>query len=142
MRKLLDSCATLVACNAGPEGDSPSGGRLSLRGPVYCLAILLSTVLIHIPTAYADTKYTYKDFTSKILNNPVQMRCIEKLWDLESRWDPKANNPKSSAYGIPQLLKLKETNPYRQIILGIKYIEHRYKTPCQALKYHNRKGHY
>ena len=69
--------------------------------------------------------------------------CIETLWSKENRlWDPYAKNPKSSAYGIPQLLKLKERNPYVQMDLGYKYIVHRYKTPCNALAFHLKKGYY
>lgn len=142
MRKTLDECGTLVASQAGPVRVSPGAGRLTLWGPVYCLAIIFYTAL---PTAsYAQTTelYTYKDFANKIVDNSIQMRCLDRLWTKESHWNPKANNPKSSAYGIPQLLKMTERNPYRQIILGIKYIEHRYKTPCQALKHHKAKGHY
>ena len=72
-----------------------------------------------------------------------EFRCIEKLWSKENRlWDPYAKNPKSSAYGIPQLLKLKERNPYVQMDLGYKYIVHRYKTPCKALAFHMSKGYY
>ena len=59
--------------------------------------------------------------------------CIEALWSKENRsWDPYAKNPKSTAFGIPQLLKLKERNPYVQMDLGYKYIIHRHKSPCQA----------
>jgi hypothetical protein len=69
--------------------------------------------------------------------------CIEKLWTLENRlWDPYAKNKKSSAFGIPQLLKLKETNPYVQMDLGYKYIVHRYKTPCNALAFHLKYRYY
>ena len=72
-----------------------------------------------------------------------EFRCIEKLWTKENRlWDPYAKNPKSSAYGIPQLLKLKERNPYVQMDLGYKYIVHRYKTPCKALAFHVKRGYY
>lgn len=72
-----------------------------------------------------------------------EFRCIEKLWSKENRsWDPYAKNPKSSAYGIPQLLKLKERNPYVQMDLGYKYIVHRYKTPCNALAFHVKRGYY
>ena len=69
--------------------------------------------------------------------------CINKLWTKENRlWDPYAKNPKSSAYGIPQLLKLKERNPYVQMDLGYKYIIHRHKSPCNALAFHLKKGWY
>ena len=78
----------------------------------------------------------------KVLNDK-QYRCLVILWRKESNWSPTARNSKSSAFGIPQLLKMTETNPFKQIDLGIKYIEHRYKGDmCQALLAHNIKGHY
>ena len=78
----------------------------------------------------------------KVLDDK-QYRCLVILWREESRWNPAAKNPKSSAFGIPQLLKMTETNPFKQIDLGLKYIDHRYKgDTCQALLTHNIKGHY
>jgi hypothetical protein len=67
---------------------------------------------------------------------------LEKLWYLESKWNPLADNKRSSAYGIPQLLKLKTKDPYLQIDAGLKYIAHRYGTPCKAMAYHKKHGHY
>jgi hypothetical protein len=87
-------------------------------------------------------KENYKLYAHIKLLNAKEYRCLEILWNKESRWDPRANNPKSSAYGIPQLLKLKEHDPYKQIDLGLKYIYKRHSTPCKALDYHNAKGHY
>jgi hypothetical protein len=87
--------------------------------------------------------YDYKAFAALIVNDNKQMRCLDKLWMLESNWSPTAKNKKSSAYGIPQLLKMVEPNPYRQIILGIKYLDHRFKGDiCLALSTHRIKGHY
>jgi hypothetical protein len=78
----------------------------------------------------------------KVLDDK-QYRCLVILWRKESNWSPTARNSKSSAYGIPQLLKMTETNPFKQIDLGLKYINHRYKgDTCQALLTHNIKGHY
>jgi hypothetical protein len=72
-----------------------------------------------------------------------QYQCLVTLWTLESKWNPVSRNAKSSAYGIPQLLKMTETNPYKQIDLGIKYINHRYQgDTCKALATHKSKGHY
>ena len=88
---------------------------------------------------------SYKLYAHMKLLNDKQYRCLVTLWNLESRWNPKANNPKSSAYGIPQLLKMTETNPYKQIDLGIKYITYHkiYKgDTCKALERHKRIGHY
>ena len=87
-------------------------------------------------------KENYKLYAHIKLLNAKQYRCLEILWNRESRWDPRADNPKSSAYGIPQLLKLREHDPYKQIDLGLKYISKRHFTPCKALDYHNLKGHY
>ena len=65
------------------------------------------------------------------------------LWDRESRWDYTADNPRSSAYGIPQMLNMpKDTPMVKQIDLGLKYIKHRYGTPSKALAFHNRNGWY
>jgi len=87
-------------------------------------------------------KENYKLYAHIKLLNAKQYRCLEILWNKESRWDPRADNPKSSAFGIPQLLKMTELDPFKQIDLGLKYISKRHSTPCKALDYHNKKGHY
>ena len=112
------------------------------------LCLLVSGLLImNITTAnaYNLNIESYKLYAHMKLLNDKQYRCLVILWNLESRWNPKANNRKSSAYGIPQLLKMTETNPYKQIDLGIKYITHHkiYKgDTCKALDRHKRIGHY
>ena len=115
---------------------------LRLLGGVFVISITSITPL------QADQKellktYEYKAFAALIVNDNKQMRCLEKLWTLESNWSPTAKNKKSSAYGIPQLLKMVEPNPYKQIILGLKYLDHRFKGDiCLALNTHKIKGHY
>lgn len=64
-----------------------------------------------------------------------QWVCLRTLWTSESRFDSKADNPKSSAFGIAQLLREKETEPALQILKGLRYISHRYGTPCQAREF-------
>lgn len=72
-----------------------------------------------------------------------EWKALFALWDKESRWDYTADNPRSSAYGIPQLLNMDEKTPMaRQIDLGLKYIQTRYGTPTKALAFHNRHGWY
>jgi len=93
--------------------------------------------------AYSQYKTQhYKQYAFIELNDLDQYYCLDELWFKESRWNPKADNPKSTAYGIPQILKLKETNPFKQIDIGLRYIEHKHGTPCKALQFHNRKGYY
>ncbi len=87
-------------------------------------------------------KENYKLYAHIKLLNAKQYRCLELLWNKESMWDPRADNPKSSAYGIPQLLKLKVHDPFMQIDLGLKYIAHKHRTPCRALEFHNKRGWY
>ena len=72
-----------------------------------------------------------------------EWNALDELWYIESRWDYTADNPRSTAYGIPQLLKMDPKTPLiKQIDLGLKYIKHRYGTPTKALKFHKKHGWY
>jgi hypothetical protein len=85
----------------------------------------------------------YKVYTHIKVGNHKEYSCINKLWTLESNWNPLSKNKKSSAMGIPQLLNMKETNPYLQIDLGLKYINKRYSNDgCKALSFFLTKGYY
>ena len=84
----------------------------------------------------------YKLYTHIKVSNSKEYRCIELLWTKESNWNPKSKNKKSSAYGIPQLLKLTTTDPYLQIDAGIKYIRNRYSNGCNAYEFFKVKGYY
>jgi hypothetical protein len=118
--------------------------RIARRRSLVLLAGLL--LFSNMPASQAINtqrdKENYKLYAHIKLLNAKEYRCLEILWTRESRWDPRADNPKSSAFGIPQLLKMKELDPFKQIDLGLKYISKRHSTPCKALDYHNRKGHY
>lgn len=61
-----------------------------------------------------------------------QMKCLRVLWGKESAWNPKADNPNSTAFGIAQMLGETSTNPLVQIRNGLRYIQHRYENPCNA----------
>ena len=103
--------------------------------------------LMFTTNAYANTnneieKEKYKLYSHIKLTNSRQYLCLEQLWHLESRWNPLADNKRSTAYGIPQLLKLKTNDPYKQIDAGLKYIAHRYNKPCKALAFHKKHGYY
>jgi len=72
-----------------------------------------------------------------------QMTCLSRLWGKESAWNPKAKNKYSSAFGIPQILKLEHSlSPAQQIDRGLSYIYYRYDTPCNAWKHWQRKKWY
>ena len=111
------------------------------------VCVYLILVLNAFTNAYATTNSNkeiekYKLYSHIKLTNHKQYLCLEQLWYLESRWNPLADNKRSSAFGIPQLLKLKTKDPYKQIDAGLKYIAHRYGTPCKALAYHLKHGSY
>ncbi len=70
-----------------------------------------------------------------------QFGCLDQLWVSESDWEVDADNPTSSAYGIPQALTGGThddlpadymTNPVSQIRWGLGYIRDAYGTPCSA----------
>ena len=118
--------------------------RVELLGQSIALTALLSITSITVASAY-DPVESYKLYAHMKLLDDKQYRCLVTLWRLESNWSPTAKNNKSSARGIPQLLKMTETNPYKQIDLGLKYIHHHriYKGDvCKALDRHKRIGHY
>jgi hypothetical protein len=80
-----------------------------------------------------------------------QFGCLDSLYTRESNWNPYADNPTSSAYGIPQSLpgsKMAaagadwETNPVTQIRWGLGYIQDRYGSPCGAWAHSESHGWY
>jgi len=104
--------------------------------------ILLGMNAVNAVTKYPIEKDYYKLYSHTKVVSAKQYLCLLQLWERESQWNPKANNKRSSAYGIPQLLKLKVTDPYMQIDAGLKYIASRYGSSCKALAHHLKTGHY
>lgn len=77
-----------------------------------------------------------------------EFSCLDQIYTAESGWNVHADNPTSSAYGIPQALpgaKMAsagadwQNNAETQIRWGLGYIKARYGTPCSALSF--RQGH-
>ncbi len=67
--------------------------------------------------------------------------CLDRIWTQESNWNVHADNPHSSAYGIPQALpgsKMASAGPdwannaETQIRWGLGYIRDRYGSACNA----------
>ncbi len=77
-----------------------------------------------------------------------QFSCLDSLYMSESGWNIHADNPTSSAYGIPQALpgaKMATAGPdwqndaETQIRWGLEYIKSSYGTPCSAWSF--KQGH-
>jgi|GEM_PF-6548504 len=80
-----------------------------------------------------------------------QWQYLDALWHRESGWNHLADNPTSSAYGIPQSLPGSKmavvgpdwrTNPETQIRWGLAYIAARYGNPHAAWQHSERVGWY
>jgi hypothetical protein len=80
-----------------------------------------------------------------------QFSCLDSLWNVESGWNPTAENPNSGAYGIPQALpgsKMASAGPdwqtdaATQILWGLQYIQATYGSPCAAWSHEEATGWY
>jgi hypothetical protein len=78
-----------------------------------------------------------------------QFSCLDSLYMSESGWRIDADNPTSSAYGIPQALtELHDlpadymTSAESQIRWGLEYIQDTYGTPCSAWSFKSGHGWY
>jgi len=93
-------------------------------------------IALHQPKNYAKIKmadYRWGD---------AQLNCLKSLWGKESAWNHLADNPKSTAFGIAQMLGETSKSPMVQINNGLRYIKHRYDTPCNAWKFWQRNKWY
>ncbi|MET1060164.1 MAG: lytic transglycosylase domain-containing protein [Nocardioides sp.] len=88
-----------------------------------------------------DPRDVAKALLSEFGFGQEQFSCLDSLYNSESGWRVNADNPSSSAYGIPQALpgsKMSSagadwaTNPVTQIRWGLGYIQDRYGSPCSA----------
>ena len=83
---------------------------------------------------------SYKEYAMSKVGSSSEFSCLENLWGKESGWNPNAQNPTSTAYGIAQFLNstwagtgiAKTSDGYRQIDAGLIYIEKAYGSPCAA----------
>ena len=78
-----------------------------------------------------------------------QFSCLDSLYVSESNWRVNADNPTSSAYGIPQALTETHdlpagymTSAEVQIRWGLHYIQDRYGSPCNAWGFKQGHGWY
>jgi hypothetical protein len=101
--------------------------------------------------AAARPSGSFQDYAlQKLGGNSAQMSCLEHLWGRESGWNPNAQNPSSTAYGIPQFLDstwagtgiAKTSDGYRQIDAGLIYLDSRYGSPCGGWAHSQATGWY
>ena len=137
----LTMAVNFLRCRRAPKGDS----SLKLQKFWVALCLFVSSLSLQTLPTQANTNAidAYKIYAHIKVGNYKEFVCLEKLWTKESNWRPRAKNKLSTAYGIPQLLKMKETNPYKQIDLGLRYIDKRYEgNACVAWQHWRSKGWY
>ena len=106
--------------------------------------------------ATADEKKYNRQVALKIAQygfgyNKRERACLITLWTRESRFDHYAKprdakgRPRSTAYGIGQVLGTRSSDPIVQVAAALRYIQYRpqYRnSACRALQFHNRHGWY
>lgn len=99
----------------------------------------------------ADPREIAKALLGQFGFSQDQFSCLDSLYMGESGWRVNADNPSSSAYGIPQALPGSKmasagadwaTNPVTQIRWGLGYIQDRYGSPCGAMSFKSGHGWY
>jgi hypothetical protein len=115
-----------------------SQGRINLVGKFYVIAALLSTTSIHNASAESYSIDQLKLYAHSRIVNYKQFQCFNTIITKESRWNYKARN--GSHWGLGQMKSnhYRNLDPYRQIDATLRYMIHRYSSPCQALEHHKK----
>jgi hypothetical protein len=146
--EMLDKGVYDLSYNRGGKdslNERPVFNPKKMLNKILVLSILIAVTNGH-SSAYAASTYS-KDIWKLYMHNRVinekQYNCINRLWTIESHWNNKSKNKRSTAYGIAQVLGTKTSDPFKQIDAGLKYIGHRYSNDgCKALAHHKKVGHY
>ena len=136
-----------VRCHRVKRAGVPdsSQARMQLTGKL-CLFIGL-LLQMTIPSAQAIGTKTdadhYKLYAHSRIISWSETRCFIALIDRENRhWNPSARN--GSHFGIGQMrnTKYRDLDGYRQIDWTLRYIAHRYSTPCKAWAFFKANGYH
>jgi hypothetical protein len=123
-KKDAEESARLAAAKAAAKAAAAKAGSSSTSFPVqssYTVAQIQSMAASIVPSG--------------------QFQCFSNIVDHESSWNYRAVNASSGAYGLFQALpgsKMSsvgsdwQTNPGTQIKWGLKYMNERYGSPCEA----------
>jgi hypothetical protein len=131
--------------------DPTRGSQAQARGYAFgqsivkfLLVIVTSSLLLSINTigayAYKNHSMNLKLYAHNEIKNWTQFECYNRLIFKESSWNYKARN--GSHYGLGQMRSTwyGTLTPRKQIKAHLRYIEHRYLTPCKAERHFNKVG--
>jgi hypothetical protein len=146
-RSLTSTFNNVLPSNDTLTAQSPSRAhRKPLRGVACGVLVAIGIALCIMPDAgssnMSDIKMTPKQYAYHSLNNLKEYKCLASLYGKESAWNYKAYNASSGAVGIPQgkSVWLLTATPIQQTEWGLRYIKHRYSTPCKAYEHWKAKG--
>jgi len=126
--------------------------RSSRRDPIKSTALTMSAGPV-VTKSQSLSEGDPRDIAQALLPlygfSSDQFSCLDSLYMSESGWRIDADNPSSSAYGIPQALtQLHDlpadymTSAESQIRWGLEYIRDTYGTPCSAWSFKSGHGWY
>jgi hypothetical protein len=149
---LLTTCFTNGLDTSGTLSCDPTRGiQAQARGYAFgqsivkfLLVMITSSLLLSINTfgayAYKNHHMNLKLYAHNELRDYKQFDCYNRLIHKESSWNYKARN--GSHYGLGQMRSTwyGTLTPRKQIKAHLRYIEHRYSTPCKAEQHFNKVG--
>lgn len=106
-----------------------------------------------VPVVFKDRppliQVSAKEVAKELLEKD-QFACFTKLIGKESAWNPKAQNPTSTASGIGQMLDStysslgmeKSNAAVAQLVATLSYISRRHVTPCGAWRHFQKNNWY
>jgi hypothetical protein len=142
--------AEAAAAKAAADAAAKAAAEAAAQAAAEAAAAQAAESTAAAPAAAAPAG-SYQEYAlSQLGGDSGQFSCLEKLWGKESGWNPNAQNPTSTAYGIPQFLDstwagtgiAKTSDGYRQIDAGLIYIDSRYGAPCGAWNHSQSTGWY
>jgi hypothetical protein len=136
----FDIDGTLTAQSLSKAHREPLRGVA--RGVLVAIGISLLLPYEAGSSNMSDIKLTPKQYAYYSLNDIKQYKCLASLYGKESAWNYNAYNKSSGTVGIPQgkSVYLLTATPIQQVEWGLRYIEHRYSTPCNAWAHWKAKG--
>jgi hypothetical protein len=147
-RTVLDARAAAAAKAAAAKAAAAAAAAKAAAAKAASARAAASPAAVSSPAAAAPSG-SYQSYALAKVGSQ-QFSCLESLWGRESGWNPNAQNPSSSAYGIPQFLDstwastgiAKTSNGYRQIDAGLSYLDSRYGSPCGGWAHSQSTGWY
>ena len=137
---MLDTTGTLTA-------RAHQGLRASLKGSARSVALVIG-ISLSIPMQAVDAGSIDAIDSKQYIRlhySKDEALCLIKLYGKESAFNRSAVgnvNGSQQAYGIPMLKNplIKDLSANKQIDYGMKYVAHRYGTPCKAWAHWVKKG--